>query len=149
MTRKQVSDFIESAVKMLAPKTEYGRGRLSEWNSNGKHVYPKVWLVTSEEGTSTVFNPTLAPVDTFPIELRVVFKDEQDSVETGYEGLVDLADEHAQKLIFFLNQIVQSTPPVSISDISRSPLIKKNSDNVTGVILEFNLVITNTTNYCP
>lgn len=149
MTRKEVSEFIESGVKLLKPKTQYGRGRLSQWNSSRKHVYPKVWQVTSgDTGVDSEFSPALTPIDSWPIELRVAFKDSQDSVEDQYEDLVDDADRLAQRLVYALNQVVQSTPTAVITNISRTPFIKKNADDITGVILTFTIQAADLTSNC-
>ena len=150
MTRKEIATFIEDGVKLLSPKTDYGRGRISEWNSDREHNYPKVWQVsTDNDGTNTQFSPTLTPVDSWPIELRIAFKDSQASTEEQYEDLVDEADRLAQKLIYNLNQIVQTTPLVNISGIKRAPFIKKNADDITGVILTFTIESVDLTSNCP
>lgn len=149
MTRKEISQFIESGVKLLAPKTQYGRGRLSEWNSRRDHVYPKVWQVTNEETIATEFSPTLTPIDSWDIDLRVAFKDSQDSTEEQYEDLVDYADSLAQKLMFNYNQIVQTLPAVSLSGITRTPFFKKNADGITGVKITFTLTVADLTSNCP
>lgn len=135
-------------MRLLAPKTEYGRGRISEWNSGRDHVYPKVWQVTDGSGVDTDFSPTLTPIDNWPIELRVAFKDSQGSTEDQYEDLVDEADRIAQKLVFNYNQIVASLPAVNISGINRTPFIKKNADDITGVILSFNIEAADLTDNC-
>src|SRR5262245_14874848 len=131
MTRTEIAQFIESGVKLLTPKTEYGRGRISEWNSGRKHNYPKVWQVTSEAGPDTEFTATLTPIDNWPIELRIAFMDSADSIEEQYEDLVDRADRLAQRLMYQLNQVIQTTPTAMLSNINRSPFIKKNADDIT------------------
>lgn len=150
MTRRELSDFLETGVKALSPKTTFGRGRLSEWNSRRDHVYPKVWQVTSQEdGVQSEFSPTMTPIDNWPVELRVAFRDSQDSTEEQYEELVDEADRLAQRLMYQYNIIVASTPLVTISGISRTPFIKKNADDITGVILRFTVQATDLTSNCP
>lgn len=149
MTRKETDDFIDSAVKLLAPKTTFGRGRVSEWNSRRDHVYPKVWRVTNDEDeVATEFSPQMTPIDSRSIELRIAFKDAHDSVEDQYENLVDLADRHAQRLLYALNQVVTSVPTALITGISRRAFIKKNADDVTGVILSFTIQSADLTSNC-
>lgn len=149
MTRKELSDFLEAGVKMLKPKTDFGRGRISEWNSGREHVYPKVWQITSQEdGVQTEFSPTMTPINNWPVELRLAVKDSQDSTESQYEDLVDEADRLAQRFMYALNILVASIPTVVINDISRTPFIKKNADDITGVILKFTIQATDLTSNC-
>lgn len=136
MTRKEVSDLIKSAVDRLKPATEYGRGRISEFNSLNISQ-PSVWFETSPM-TSELTNQVL-PFDAWEINLWCCMLDKETTGHKEYEEIIDTCDERAQSLMFILNQVVTGYKTITITGISRTPQIKKSDGPVTGVLLSFTL----------
>lgn len=149
MTRKELSEYIESGVNQLTPATEYGRGRISEFNSIRNHSYPAVWQETADEtGVDAEINSILLPIDSHHVKLHICKRDKQDSKPTQYEEIIDEADGIAQKLVFALNQVVTGYKQLRIESNSRKPFIKLHADCLTGVLLEFDIIAPDTTNNC-
>jgi hypothetical protein len=150
MKRSEVRDFLEYGIIALTDVT-YGSGRISEFNSNRNRVYPMCWI--EPLSVSTELSNGQLPYDNWSVRIRIVKKDAADSVETQYEALVDECDYMAQQLIHEYNTIVNENETitfkkVTIDAITREPIIKKNADDVTGVLLSFTLRAPDTTNLC-
>ena len=150
MKRSEVRDFLEYGIIALTDVT-YGSGRISEWNSNRNRVYPMAWIESLS--VSTELSNGQLPYDNWNIKIHIVKKDSADSIETQYEALVDDCDYMAQQLIHEYNTIINENRTVTyklvtIEGISRDPKIKKNADDVTGVVLSFTLRAPDTTNLC-
>lgn len=136
MTRTEQNTFLKTGVNGLTPAIEYGRGRLSEWNSLRNHSYPAAWHETDDVSASVTTN---LMQESWNVRLHIAMKDQPGWSNDDYENLVDQCDEIAQNLIIRYNLLVAGSKLVTISDITRTPFIKKNSDLITGVILAFTL----------
>ena len=150
MKRSEVRDFLEYGIIALTDVT-YGSGRISEFNSNRNHVYPMAWI-ESLSVTSELTNGQL-PYHNWNVKIHIVKKDTADSLESQYELIVDECDYMAQQLIHSYNTVINenrylSYSLVNILGITREPKIKKNADDVTGVILSFTLRAPNLTQIC-
>lgn len=142
MTRAEVNTFLKSGVDSLRPATEYGRGRISEFNSIRNHDYPAVWNETRsmDEGLSVdIVSTQQLPMDAWQIRLHICKKDAADSLPLEYEALIDQCDAIAQTLQFKYNQIITGYKLLNLSDISRLPFVKKYDDILTGVLLSFRI----------
>lgn len=146
MTRSEVKDFLKAGVDMLTPAHEFGRGRLTEFNSKRNWTYPVIWQRTlGIEGDILAIG---APTDLWDIELYIGLKDKPDSIADQYEELIDKCDETAQRLTYAYRQVVNGYKMVMISNFTRTPFIKINSDCVTGVILSFKIQAPDKTAIC-
>lgn len=139
MTRQEVKQFIQSGAELL--NLPFDTGRISEFNSDRYHSYPFIFLETIN--STTTLNNSL-PTDTWTIRIHIASKDTTDSVQSQYEELIDNADIVGQKLVKRYNDILQYHNLVSISNITRTPFIKKHADCLTGIILNFILKVQDT-----
>jgi len=140
MTRKQVYDFIKAGADSLKAQHEFRRGRVSEFSSLNKD-FPVVWYETQIDtaAPSTDLNLNSLPIDAWPIKLWIGKLDRDGSLPEEYESIVDDCDEIAQTLAFKYNSVVAGNNLLTLTDINRTPFIKKLASCVTGVILSFNL----------
>lgn len=142
MTRAEVKTFIQTGVESLRPAVEFGRGRISEFNSIRNHTYPAAWLETRnfDGGVSTEIEGTQQlPMDNWPIRLHICMKDSTADGHAEYEDLIDQCDAIAQSLQFKYNQIVTGYKLVKLVGISRNPFVKMHADLLTGVLLTFTI----------
>ena len=66
-----------------------------------------------------------------------------------YEQIIDESDYIAQKLIYQYRNVTTGYKKLTISEVTRTPFVKRLSpDCITGVILAFTIVATDTTNVC-
>lgn len=146
MKRSEVKEFLKAGVDAL--NLEFGRGRITEFNSDQAVRLPAVWWETSEADSS--LTPTQSVLNSWNIILHIAKQDKQDSSADQYEDIIDECDEVAQKLIVQYNQIVDNYNLVKLESFRRTPFIKKHGGKcATGVVLEFTLIDHDTTNYCP
>lgn len=138
MTRAEINTFIKTGVDSLKPAVEYGRGRISEFNSIRNHLYPAAWFETSDMSME-INGATNVPNDTWEINLHVCKKDTPDSMPVDYEDLIDQCDGIAQTLQFKYNKIVSGYKLMTLSEIKREPFVKKFSDCLTGVLMSFQI----------
>lgn len=139
MTRKEAKEFIQSGAEFY--QIPFDTGRISEFNSNRSNTYPYVWLETMS-ATTSILNSI--PTDTYAVRLHILSKDWIDSSNSEYESLIDEADQVARKMIKRYNDILNNYNLITISNISRTPFIKKHADCLTGVLLTFNLIVQDT-----
>jgi hypothetical protein len=145
MTRTEVKTFIQSAINALNAGISYGGGRISEFDSERMHSYPKVWM---EPMTTDTTLTALAPNDGWNIVLNIAKLDKPDSSSDQYEALVDECDLVAQELTFKMNNVVSGYDLVTIKNISRKPFIKENADCLTGIKLSFVISAMDQTDWC-
>lgn len=148
MKRSEVRTFINSGILTLIESFSYGSGRISEWNSDRGNSYPMIWLDEETFQPSTELANNTLPQDSWTINLHIARKDAVDSSPEQYTALIDDCDFTAQKLINIYNVSLSSSEEVAITNITRSPFIKKNADCLTGVMLSFTLVAPDKTNLC-
>lgn len=146
MKRVEIRDFLKAGVDLLTPSHEFGRGRLSEFNSKRNWKYPVVWWKTA--GLESNQLSTGAPTDRWDIQLYIGLLDKDGSAADQYEALRDTCDETAQRLNYAYRQVVSGYKLVTIESFKRDPFTKINSDCVTGVILSFTLIAPDKTNVC-
>ncbi len=146
MKRTEVKDFINAGINAIDAGIAYGTGRISEFNSDRMMSYPHIWMEPLVVNT-TIENIGL-PYDSWSIKLHIAKKDQVDSSADQYEQLVDECDLIAQELVQKYNQIVSGYKLVTLTSISREPFVKKNADNLSGVILSFTLNAPDITNLC-
>jgi len=146
MTRKQINDFVASAVLAINPQMSYGRGRLSEWNSIRSNEYTSVWNETY--GSDGEITELALPIDGWSLRIHVGKLDKPGSSPEEYEAIVDEADEIAQKLVFQMNNVISGYKLATISGFSRTPFIHRNADNVTGILLTLTIIDPATTSRC-
>jgi len=138
MTRKEVKDFIQSGAELY--NIPFDTGRITEFNSHRSNTYPFIFLETITVSTDLINS---VQSDTWAINLHIASKDALDSDTDEYEALIDDADLLAQKLTRRYNDVLNTYDLVTISNISRTPFIKKHADILTGVILSFDLTVQN------
>jgi hypothetical protein len=146
MKRTEVKDFIQAGINALDAGIAYSIGRISEFNSNRTLSYPHTNL--SPLQVSTSITDSGLPYDAWTVTLDIGKKDAPDSSSDQYETLVDECDEIAQELIKKYNDIVSGYKTVTITGISRDPMIKKNADCITGVTLKFTINAPDNSNWC-
>ena len=147
MTRHEIRKFLASGVNALTVSTEFGSGRLSEFNSERSHDYPSVWW-NSILGDSADLNTMLTPQDKIPIELHIAQKDTMDSTAEQYEKIIDTAHRIAQRLVFAYSQILSGNKLINLTGIKRAPFVKQHADVLSGIILTFTIVVPDLTNEC-
>ena len=147
MKRSEIRDFLEAGVNALTPVVEFGSGRISEFASIRNHQYPSVWQVVKPVNSAIANNGS--PLDVWDIELLIAQKDTPDSTAEQYEPIIDDADYIAQKLIYQYRNVTEGYKKIQISDITRTPFVKRNSpDCISGVSLTFKITANDRTNVC-
>lgn len=147
MKRSEIRDFLKAGVNALTPVVEFGSGRLSEFASIRNHQYPSVWQNIKPVNTQLPDNA--APVDQWDIEILIAQKDTPDSVAEQYEHIIDDADFIAQKLIYLYRNVIDGYKKIVITDIVRTPFVKKNSpDCISGITLTFKMTVSDRTRIC-
>jgi hypothetical protein len=146
MKRTEVKEFIQSGIDELGIAIDFGTGRISEFNSDRSRTYPCIWMEPLE--TKVNISASGLPYDDWSVVLHIAKKDAADSKPEDYEALVDSCDEIAQQLAKKYNDIVSGYKTATLSGISRKPFIKKNADELSGVILSFSLKAPDSTNWC-
>lgn len=144
MNRQQVREFVEAAANNLG--TGFNSGRVSEFNSERTNTYPFVWLESLSR--SSAMSQIQMPVDTWAIIIHVMKLDSPGSTPAQYEGIVDECDTLAQKIVRLLNQELSGYKLTQINSILSRPDIHNFADNLSGVILSFDLVSPDTTDIC-
>lgn len=149
MTRAEIRSFLNAGVTAVDSSISFQYGRLSEFNSKRNTTYPVVFWESSPS-VSVDLSPNQLPMSNWPITLHIMKLDKADSLPAQYEALVDDCDYIAQQLIYQYNQIQSNTyySGLSFTDIIREPRIKKNADDMTGVILSFTLIDPDKTELC-
>lgn len=146
MTREEVRAFIKSGVDALDQTIDFNSGRVTEFNSERSNEYPFIWLDSLSADVDIL--STGLPYDNWQIVLRIAKKDARGSKPQEYECIVDSCDLIAQKLVKQYNNIVSGFTLVTLLNVTRQPLIHKNADDITGIILSFTLQAPDTTNLC-
>lgn len=145
MTRSETKEFLKEGVDAL--NLYFGRGRITEFNSDMAVQLPAVWQQTQPADTDVTTMQQV--INNWNIVLHIAKKDKEDSTAEQYEDIIDECDEIAQKLIVQYNRIVDGYKLVLIQNFKREPFIKKHVQVMTGVILSFVLIDQDKTNYCP
>ena len=148
MKRAEVREFLYAGISNLTDVSS-GSGRLSEFNSNRDRVYPMAWVESLSRSAELTVQGL--PMDEWSVNIYIAKKDEQDSVESQYEALVDECDEFARQLIKYYNDVIDTSityRTVQLTGITSEPWIKKNADCLTGVVLGFTLRSPDTSNLC-
>lgn len=146
MKRSEIRDFLKAGVNALTPPPEFGSGRLSEFASLRSHTYPSVWQNIKPVNVQI---ENIAPLDNWEIELTIAQLDKPDSTADQYEQIIDESDYIAQKLIYQYRNVTTGYKKLTISEVTRTPFVKKLSpDCISGVVLAFTIVATDTTNVC-
>lgn len=139
MKRSEIKEFIQAGAEFYT--IPFATGRISEFNSSRSNNYPFIFFETPSVSTDLINS---VQSDTWTIRLHLASKDAPDSKMEQYEDLVDDADYLAQRLVRRYNDVINDYNLVLISDISRTPFIKKHADCLTGVLLQFTLTVQNT-----
>lgn len=154
MKRSEVRAFLKSGVDALDNQVDFKSGLISYFNSDRKNSYPCVYFqsVSTPEGegsdSADLQIYTELPLDNWSIKLWILDLDKQDSIADQYELIIDAMDELAQKLIKKYNAEVSGYKNVTINGITRTPVVKRFADCLSGVLLEFTLVSDDKTNVC-
>lgn len=143
MTRAELRTFLQSGVTALNTLYPYldvsfGYGRISEFNSKRNHTYPLVWWESIVSDSVELANLIL-PIDSYQVRLHIAQLDKMDSVPSRYEELIDYCHNLARDLMYQYNLALADSDDIVISDITRTPFVKKNADDLSGVILAFTL----------
>lgn len=147
MTREETRNLIQSAIAALGNQIEFGSGVITEFNSKLAKQYPFAWLESLSSSTPTI-SYTGANIDNWNVKIHIAMKDQQDSIETQYETIVDKCDYIAQQLVGQFKSILNSARLVTLTGVGRDPFVKKHADCTTGVILSLTIVAPDTTNVC-
>lgn len=139
MKRSEIKEFIQAGAEFY--NIPFSTGRISEFNSSRSNTYPFIFLETIEVDTDLMNS---IQTDSWTIRLHIASKDAQDSKMSQYEKLVDDADYLAQRLVRRYNDVINNYDLVTLSNLSRSPFIKRHADCLTGVLLTFTLTVQNT-----
>lgn len=145
MKRSEIRDFIKSGIDEVEQIVQFGNGRITEFNSNRSNEYIATWLESLQ--CSTTLNNSV-PQDTWRIVIHIADKDKIDSRPEQYEAIADECDYIAQQLVKKYNDVVTGSHLITMSNISRVPFIKKHADDVTKVVLSFDLVTYDQTVIC-
>lgn len=149
MTRTEIRTFLQTGVQSINPAMPFGSGRITEWNSNRSNEYPGVWWESVQPLDVTIINSIL-PSDSWPIRLWIGKLDAADSIPAQYEQIIDDCDYIAQQLLRQYNLVIEGANAnmTAVENITREPFVKKYADNISGVILSFNLNVPDKTNLC-
>lgn len=143
MRREEIRAFIKAGVDALSPSVKFNSGRISEFNSARDNEYPFVWL---ESLRAT--NPSEAPQQVWECVLHIAKLDKIDSKPEEYEALLDDCDYLAQLLIMSYRNTITGWDKLVIGDSAREPMIKKHADDVTKIVLSFEITDFNPVDVC-
>lgn len=147
MKRSELRTLIGSAVDALTPTIRFNSGRITEFNSQRSNEYPYIWLEPLSVATELSV-ATQVPLDTWSCVLHIAKKDAIDSTPEQYEAVVDECDLIAQKLVYQINQVIEGYKLITLTGLTREPFIHKHADDVSGVIISFELSGIDQTNVC-
>ena len=158
MKREEIRNFLRLGAD--AVEIFFGYGEVPNFNSKMDKAFPLGWLEPLQVSTAFGTNSSTL-IDTWTVRLHIAKKDFMDSEPSDYEDLIDVCDHYARRLIWQYNLILGGDDSietdqdlkdlyrlVTMEGISRTPFIKKHSDCLTGVILEFTLVTPDKTDVC-
>lgn len=157
MKREEVRAFLKAGVD--AVKLSFDAGRLSEFNKVADKGFPFAWIYELQ-AASDFGGSGATLIDDWSVTIRIVKQDKADSIQDEYEHIIDDCDHIARQLIWQYNRILQTSTSIStanqniyklitISQITRPPVIKWGADVMTGVDLVMNLNSPDKTDVCP
>lgn len=144
MKRSETRDFIKRGINQITPSIAFGSGRISEFASLST-TFPASWLESLERDSEI---PFLQFQESWPIKLHIRKLDSMDSSADQYEAIVDECDLIAQQLMRLYNEEISGYDRINLSSIKSEPMIKRDPECSTGVLLTFTISGPDSTNLC-
>lgn len=151
MSHRAIRCLIGDAVKSLDDKIQFGYGRRSDFNIDNKKQYPFVWMLPLTASTTIPTNGA-GITKTWNIILVIIDIDKSDSTEKEYKKILDVMDFIGDSLIRRINDWYLTGEDIvgalTITSVNQTTIIKGDSDIHTGWLLTFQMVTSDSFDYC-
>jgi hypothetical protein len=149
MSHQSVVAIHKDTALSLADNMQFGYGRQSDFNQIQNKRYPYIWLALLSSSASFTVNNVNNYTNVWSVTLLFCEMDREDSIESTYEKILDRMDVLADKFINTLNlRFNEMDADVILQGISKLPFIKDAVDDITGWIVQYQLLVPDDFDYC-
>lgn len=148
MSHRAIRTFIEDTAKSLATNIQFTYARTSDFNIIKDKKYPYIVLDPLSASPAFAVDGVSNYMKSWSCNMAFYQLDSTGSTADEYKLILDQMDEYVDKFINKLNRNSYLSDSVIIEGVSQTPFIKTTADVLTGFLLSFTLVASDTFDYC-
>lgn len=144
MSHQSVVAIHEDTAKSLGDNIQFGYGKQTDFNQIQNKRYPYIWqALLSSNGRDENRNKIWATTILF-CEM-----DKEDSIEGEYKKILDRTDKLVDQFMNSLDlRFNEMDADVVIQGFSQLPFVKDAVDDITGWIVQYQLLVPDDFDYC-
>lgn len=152
MSHKGIRLLLENTAKSLGDDIQFDYGKTSDFNLLRDKRYPFISVTPLSASAVYSVNNVSNYIKTYQVQTAFYQLDYKGSPQEEYSLILDemnaLADQFINKLNFYIDQCNVDSDTIVLTGMNQQPFVGATSDILTGYIMNFNLQVTDTFNYC-
>lgn len=152
MSHKGIRLLLEDTAKSLRDDIQFDYGRTSDFNQLRDKKYPFIAVQPLNATAVYAVNNVSNYSKTYQVQMAFFQLDQERSSQDEYalilDEMNDLSDQFINKLNMFMYKCNLDSDTILLTGMNQQPFIKTTSDILTGYLMNFNLQVSDTFNYC-